>query len=134
MGKNNIKYTLTLTPQQAFEIQNALEAIMRWKLRQPEIMQEYLPERLHWKENFDEALEQRNKIREKLKEANDIAIPYLENLYTLKDEQWHRIYNIFATIRHARQQAEFPDSRGVDSYPVMDSGGVGLPDIKWEKT
>ena len=131
--KQSYEYTITLTSQQATEIQNALEAIMRWKLRQPNIMQEYLPERLPWKENFDEALEKRDLIREKLKEANDIAIPHLENLHTLKDDQWHRIYNIFAVIRHAIQQAEHPDSKGVDSYPVIDSGGVGLPEIKWEK-
>ncbi len=130
---NNYEYTITLTSQQAIEVQNALEAIMRWKLRQPNIMQEYLPERLPWKENFDEALEKRNIIQEKLKEANDIAIPHLENMYTLKDEQWHIIYNIFATIRHAIQQAERPDSKGVDSYPVINSGGAGLPEIQWRK-
>ena len=130
---NNYEYTITLTTRQATEVQNALEAIMRWKLRQPDIMQEYLPDRLPWDSNFDEAIEKRSVIREKIKEANDVAIPEFENLYKLKDEQWHIIYNIFATIRHAIQQAEHPDSRGVDSYPVLDSGGVGLPEIKWEK-
>lgn len=128
-----VEYTLTLKSKQAKEIQNALEVIMRWKLRQPSIVMEYLPNRLSWKNDFDDYLKKRDEITEYLEKANDIAIPKLENNNTLKDEQWDRIYNIFQVIRHAIQQAEYPDSKGVDSYPPFPSGNEPLPEIKWER-
>ncbi len=130
--KKKPEYILTLDSDQAIEILNALEAVMRWKLRQPEIMEESLPDRLDWKGDFDKSLRLRDTIRKKLKEANDIAIPELANRYTLKDAQWHRIYNIYQALRHARQQAEFPESKGVDSYPTYPSGSEPMPKVEWK--
>ena len=59
------EYTLTMTTAQAREVQNALEAIMRWMLKQSDIMREYLPDRLDWKQQ-------------------PISLPKAENLLFLK--------------------------------------------------
>ena len=131
--EKKFEYVLTLNSEQAREVMNTLEFMMRWKLKQPRLAVEYLPDRLDWKGDFDGSLKKRDAMIAALTEANNIAIPERENMYTLKDEQWHRIYNIFQVIRHAIQQAEYPDSKGVDSYPTFPSGGEPLPGIEWRK-
>jgi hypothetical protein len=123
-----------MNTKQAREVMNALEAIFRWKLKQPNIMREYLPDRLDWVNDFDASLAKRKGAEDLLKAANDLLIPYdFGDSKPLKDEQWHRIFNIYQTIRHAIQQAEYPDSKGVDSYPVYPSGNEPLPGIEWRE-
>lgn len=134
------EYTLTLTTAQAREVQNALEAIMRWILKQPEIMVEYLPDRLTWDGShdiFDIALAKREAGRDLLKAANDLLCPYS---YTngdapLKTDQWHRIYGIHQVIRHAIWEAESDDKSkwSVDSWTPYPSGNEELPKIEWRE-
>ncbi len=140
MSEKKFEYTITLTSKQALEVQNALEAIMRWKLKQPEIMREYLPDRLNWNHgaDFDISLEKRNAATELLKAANNLMIPYnYTNWNTeppLKDEQWYRIYNIFQVIRHAIWEAERDHTYySVDGQEPFSSGGEeDLPKIEWK--
>ena len=142
MAERNDKkfeYVLTLTTEQAREIQNALEAIMRWMLKQPEIMREYLPDRLDWTSgaDFDASLAKRKAATELLRAANDLMRPYNYSNPKeppLKDDQWHRIYNIFQVIRHALWEA-----RGDREYWCVDgnepfpSGAESLPKIEWRE-
>ena len=138
--EKEFSYTITLSSAQAREVQNALEAIMRWILRQPEIMREYLPDRLCWDyDAFDISLEKRNAATELLKAANNIMCPYNfanPNELPLKTDQWHRIYGIYQVIRHAIWEAE-TEEKGywcVDSDKPYKSGGVdNLPQIEWHK-
>lgn len=131
------EYTLTLSTAQAREVQDALEAIMRWKLKQPEIMREYLPDRLDWKHDFDISLAKRNAATELLKAANDLMCPYdyyQDKDKPLKDEQWNRIYNIFQVIRHAIWEAEnTKEFYTVDGNEPFPSGSEPLPKIEWKK-
>lgn len=131
------EYTLTLTTAQAREVQNALEAIMRWMLKQPEIMREYLPDRLDWKSDFDVSLAKRNAATELLKAANDLMCPYdyyRDKDKPLKDDQWHRLYNIFQVIRHAIWEAESDKKYCVvDGNRPFPSGDEPLPKIEWRK-
>ena len=133
------EYVLTLSTAQAREIKNALEAIMRWKLRQPDIMREYLPDRLDWTSgpDFDVSIAKRNAATELLKAANDLLCPYNyheENKKPLKDDQWHRIYNIYQVIRHAILETESDKAYyTVDSKEPFPSGAEALPGIEWRK-
>ena len=136
--KQEYEYVLTLTTQQAREIQNALEAIMRWKLRQPEIMVQLLPDRLDWKHgvDFDDCLARRNAARELLKGANDLMCPYdyTSSEKPLKDDQWHMVYGIFQVIRHAIWEAENDKKNWcVDGDKPMQTGSEPLPEIKWRE-
>lgn len=131
------EYTITLTTAQAREVQNALEAIMRWILKQPEIMEEYLPDRLDWDNGFDISLAIRSAGRNLLRAANDLLCPYS---YTdhgdapLKTDQWHRIYGIHQVIRHAIWEAESgKEYYTVDDYEPMQTGTEELPKIKWRE-
>ena len=135
-----VEYILTLDKEQAKEIQNALEVIIRWKLKQPELMKDYLPDRLNWKRgvDFDISLSKRKAATELLRAANDLLVPYDYSNPSLdqplKDEQWHRIYNIFQVIRHAIWESEESHAYWtVDSGDPFDSYGVGLPKIEWKK-
>lgn len=137
--KQEYEYVLTLTSQQAKEIQNAMEAIMRWKLRQPEIMVQLLPDRLDWKHgvDFDDCLARRNAARELLKGANDLMCPYdytISSEKPLKDDQWNRVYGIFQVIRHAIWEAEGnKESWCVDSEKPMQTGSEPMPEIEWRE-
>ena len=135
-----IEYVLTLNSNQIREIQNALEAIMRWKLRQPEIMREYLPDRLNWNhgKDFDISLAKKNAATELLKAANDLMVPYNyadRSELPLKDDQWCRIYNIYQVIRHAVWESEKPHEHWtVDSDEPFNAGGTdGMPGIEWRE-
>ena len=133
------EYILTLNAAQAREVQNALDAIMRWMLKQPEIMREDLPDRLDWSKGpeFDASLAKRNAATDLLKAANDLMCPY--DFYKdadkpLKDDQWHRIYNIYQVIRHAIWEAESDHEHWtVASGEPFPSGDEPLPKIEWKK-
>lgn len=131
------EYTITLSTAQAKEIQDALEAIMRWKLKQPEIMREYLPDKLNWSPagDFNNNIRLINTATELLRLANNIMIPYVSNSDpSLKDEQWNRIYNIFQVIRHAIWEAESDKkSYNVAAGEPMKYGKEDLPKIEWRK-
>lgn len=131
------EYTLTLTTAQAREVQNALEAIMRWILKQPDIMREYLPDRLDWESDFDVSLAKRDAATELLKAANDLMCPhsYIDTpSIPLKTYQWHRIYNIYQVIRHAIWEAESDHEHWtVASGEPFPSGDEPLPKIEWKK-
>ena len=139
MEEKKIEYVLTLTTEQAREIQDALEAIMRWKLKQPEIMREYLPDRLDWTSgvDFDISLAKRNAATELLKAANDLMCPYSyvnPKEPPLKDDQFHRIYDLFQVIRHAIWEARGDTEHWcVDSNEPFPSGTEPLPKIEWRE-
>lgn len=129
-----IEYVLSMDSKEAKEIQNALEAIMRWMLKQPEIMREYLPDRLDWKDDFDGSLKIRDAATEYLKKANNLLVPY-DWKTPIKTEQWYRIYNIYQVIRHAMWEAESNKSSWcVSADEPIDFAGIGLPKIIWRKT
>lgn len=140
MAEKKFEYTLTLTTKQAREIQDSLEVVMRWMLKQPEIMREYLPDRLCWDhgENFDISLAKRNAATEMLKAANDLLCPYdytNQGEAPLKNDQWHRIYGIYQVIRHAIWEAESDKKYcTVDGNTPMQTGEEPLPKIDWKQT
>lgn len=140
MAEKKFEYTLTLTTKQAREIQDSLEVVMRWMLKQPEIMREYLPDRLCWDhgETFDISLAKRKAATEMLKAANDLLCPYDQSEWRdnpLKNDQWHRIYGIYQVIRHAIWEAESNDKSkwSVDSWKPYPSGNEELPKIEWRE-
>lgn len=126
------EYTITLNTAQAREVQNALEAIMRWMLKQPELMVDFLPDKLPWNKNFDAALHQRDSVKRYLRLAIDAAIPGNDGL---KDDQWYMVYGIFQVIRHAIWEAESHDksSWSIASDTPIQWGPEPLPKIEWKK-
>ena len=118
------KYRLTMTPEQARLVSYACELYMRLKLGQ----YEELPFALIDLGNRDFA-EKRDKARGYLKDGFDAMLSD-RPLTEIKDEKWHRLYNIHQVVRHAIWQEEFPGTDGVWSYAPMDMGGVGLPEIE----
>ena len=128
-GNNMPKYVLTLTSEQAREINKCLELLMRWKLKQPDIMAQML---LDISDDVDVYCRKRDTMVPKLKEAMDICTPEdPENCGKLKDREWHVAYNILQAIRYQIHLAEYPESKGVSSYPPLDTGGVGIPECSF---
>lgn len=118
------EYTLTLNSVQAKEIDNTLELLMRWKLKQPGYMTDYL---LDFSDNNYN--EKHNKIQSLLKKAMDIAMP---NEFVRKDKEWYTLYNIHQAIRYAIHEAEHPETKGVDAYPPLNLGpGEPPPACTW---
>ena len=119
------EYTLTMSKEQAHEVLNAVELLMRLKLNQYEV----LPYTLI---NLDDP---------EYCEKRDDAIPLLRagfnTLYRgkrsdeWKDQQWHRLYDLYQVLRKAIHDAEHPDTIGVDSGPVMCTAGEPMAKCEW---
>lgn len=118
------KYILTMDPDQAKTACKAIELLMRLKLGQYEELPFALIDI-----SRDDFCDRRDIAKPHLKAAFDQMLGYKART-EYKDEEWHKLYNLFQVIRHAIWKMEHPDSMGVDSYPPMDSGGVGLPEIE----
>lgn len=124
----SLAYRLTLSPNQAHELNKAVELLMRLKLGQ----YEELPFALMNLGDMDFA------------GKRDRAKPYLQYAFGImqgdkrpgeyKDAEWHTLYDLYQVIRHMIQQAEHPDSDGVDSYPPICTGGERLAgaEILWD--
>ena len=119
-----MKYQMTMDSEQARLVSCACELYMRLKLGQ----YEELPFALMNLGDKDFA-EKRDKAKGYLKDAFDVMLSG-KPLTEVKDDRWHRLYNIHQVVRHAIWQAEFPGSGGVWSYEPMDLGGVGMPEIE----
>ena len=125
------EYTLTLNSDQAYEVLKTLELLMRWKLKQPDLVTYLL---LDMSEDVNTYCRKRDTISPKLKEAMDIMVPPSEEFIPgkLKDDEWYRIYNIFQVLRKAIHDAEHPNSTGVDAYPPMKFTSEPLPSCIWK--
>ena len=118
-----MRYTLTLTSEQAKVMDKAVELLLRLKLGQYK--------ELAW------AL--MGAGTEDFAKKRDEAAPHL--LYAFqtmsgklfpgwdKDEEWYRLYDLHQVVRHAIHDAEHPETDGVDSYPPICTAGEKLPEI-----
>ena len=120
----DIKYRLTMTPEQAHTANTAIELMMRLKLAQ-----------------YGELPYNLMDISDKQYcEKRDDAMPHLKAGFDAmfrgkrsdewKDHEWYVLYNLHQVIRHAIWGAEFPASTGVWSCEPMDFEGIGLPEIE----
>ena len=126
---NHVEYVLTMNSKQAKEINRAIDLLMRWKLKQPDIMSYML---LDINENVDDFCRRRESLVIALRDAMDIWKEDTPgNWAKLKDEEWHTLYNIYQAIRYQIHLAEHPDTKGVDSYPPMHFGGEPVPKCEW---
>ena len=128
------EYTLKLTSEQAKEIEYAVELLMRWKLKQENIVTWLLLN--HDEESSDDQsasvfCRKRDAMTPALKAAMDIQYSD-KNIH--KDHEWHVLYNIFQSVRKAIHDAEHPWTEGVDSYPPIDPLDIGIPACTWKKT
>ena len=122
--EKDIKYTLTLTSEEAKEIIKAVELLMRLKLNQSFMFSDSV---VSW--DFDVNMQKANKlVEEALNELFKNRKPG-----TYKNDEWYRLYNIYQVIRYAIHEAEYPSSTGVDSYPPMRMTDVPLPKCEWSK-
>lgn len=119
-----MRYTLTLTSEQAKVMDKAVELLLRLKLGQ------YKELAFALMDIGDEGFA----------EKRDEAAPHL--LYAFqtmsgrmfpgwdKDEEWFRLYDLHQVVRHAIHDAEHPGTIGVDSYPPVFTAGEKPPQIK----
>lgn len=120
MSKVNPTYTLTMSGTQARAVCNAVELLMRLKINQPE---EIPRSALNWGNGLsvDEWCRRRDKAEPLLRQAFNEMFPTWQDVK--KDEEWHRLYDLFQVIRYAIHEAENPSGTGVDSYPPMCTAG-----------
>lgn len=136
--REKVEYTLKLNSTQANEVLKAVDLLMRLKINQPEeISRAVMPEN-YWKDGkvdndaFDDFLLRRDRADGYMKMAFRAIFPRWEDVK--KDDEWHTLYNIYQSIRYQRHLAEFPNGRGVDSYPPMYFGGEKIPECSWRDT
>lgn len=116
-----MNYTLTMNSVQAREINKAVELLLRLKIGQ----YEQIPWAILGGEHPEEFCRKR-----------DTAKPYLQAAFGAmsddgignwkKDDEWHVLYDLHQVIRKAIHDAEYPETKGVDSYPVMHTGCEAL--------
>ena len=122
-----IEYTITLNSRQIRMTLKAVELLMRLKIKQAE----ELPYALMLKE--PDYAERRDAAMPNLRAAFEQLFHGKEPA-EWKDQDWYCLNCQYQVIRHALQQAEYPDSTGVDSYdPVQLSADEELPKISWRK-
>ena len=133
-----VEYTLKLNSAQANEVLKAVELLMRLKINQPkEIPNAVMPDD-YWedgkidKDAFNDFLQRRDRADEYLEKAFREIFPTWEKVK--KDDEWHTLYNILQALRYQRHLAEYPNGRGVDSYPPMYFGGEKIPECSWRDT
>ena len=129
-GEDEMKkpeYTLTMCSETAREINKAVELLMRWKLKQDDIVTSMV---LDFADK--EYCDKRDKIKPLMKMAMETAMPEPPvGFAKLKDDEWYLLYNVYQSIRYAIHEAEHPDSTGVDSYPPIPTGGQPIPKCEW---
>lgn len=120
MSKVNPAYTLTMSSTQARSVCNAVELLMRLKINQPEEIPRAV---LNWGNGLsvDEFCRRRDKAEPILRQAFGELFPTWHDVK--KDEEWHRLYDLYQVIRYAIHEAENPEGKGVDSYPPMCTAG-----------
>ena len=123
-----IEYTITMNSDQAHELCRAVELLMRLKLGQYNELPYMLLDL-----GAKDYCERRDDARPHLEKAFD-ALFRGKGPGDWKDEQWHRLYDLFQVLRYMIHEAEHPDSIGVDSYPPRSSNGEPLPEWSWCKT
>ena len=133
-----IEYTLKLNSTQAWEVLKAIDLLMRLKINQPtEISRAVMPDD-YWKDGkvdkdaFNKFIHRRDRADEYLEKAFREIFPRWENVKI--DDEWHTLYNILQSLRYQRHLAEFPNGRGVDSYPPMHFGGEPIRECSWRET
>lgn len=122
-----IVYTLTLEREQMAETLKAVELLMRLKLGQ----YNEIPFALL------------NIAQEDFCERRDGAKPLFEAAFAelfkgkpeteWKDDEWHVLYDLYQVMRYARHEAEYPDSKGVSSYPPMCTAGKPMAKCEWRE-
>lgn len=122
-----IAYTLTMDKEQLSETLKAVEFLMRMKLAQCN----EIPFAL-----LDAA-------QEDFCERRDGAKPLFEAAFAelfkgkpdteWKDDEWHVLYDLYQVMRYARHEAEYPDSKGVDSYEPICTAGKPMATCQWRE-
>ena len=127
-----LTYTLTMTGEQAKTVNKAVELLMRLKINQPhEIPRAVMEYGMYNDLGVDEFCKRRDAAEPHLDAAfREIFTKWEE---VKKDHEWHVLYNVYQAIRYQIHEAEHPQSTGVDSYPPINSGGVGIPKCTYEK-
>ena len=123
----NIEYTMTMTSETAHSMLKAVDLLMRLKLGQ-------------YREICFALLDI---CKPDFCDRRDISEVYLEQAFKAlfdgkkneeyKDDEWHRLYNIFQVLRYQIHLAESPDGTGVDSYPPLLLGDQPLPECSFCK-
>lgn len=125
-----VEYTLKLNSQQTNYLLKAVDLLMRLKINQPKEISRDVMDGMYARLGIDEYLRRENLANEYLEKAFAVIFPSYNEVQ--KDEEWHVLYNIYQAVRYQRHLAEFPNSKGVDSYPPMDLSGYGIPECTWE--
>ena len=127
-----IEYTLKLDSKQAPIILHAIELLMRIKINQPEEISRSVLDGLYDRIGCDEYCKRRDRANEHLNKAFREIFPTWYEVK--KDQEWYILYNTYQALRYQRHLAEFPESKGVDSYPPMPTGGEAIPECSWRET
>ena len=126
-----IEYTLKLNSTQAAYVLKAVDLLMRLKINQPEEISRDVLDGMYERLGSNEYCNRRDKANSYLRLAFLEIFPTWDEVK--KDDEWHSLYNIYQALRYQRHLAEYPNSKGVDSYPPMHFGGEEIPECTWEK-
>ena len=128
MGQNKLTYTLTMSADQCHAVNEAVEFLMRLKLNQ---YREIPSAVLDWGDGIgvDEFCKRRDEAETHLEAAFKALFPTWKDVK--KDQEWHRLYDLYQVIRKAIHDAEHPGTTGVDSYEPMCTAGEKMAKCEW---
>lgn len=125
-----IEYNLKLNSKQTAYVLKAVDLLMRLKINQPEEISRDVLDGMYERLGIDEYCNRRDKANSYLRLAFLEIFPTWDEVK--KDDEWHSLYNIYQALRYQRHLAEYPNSKGVGSYPPMYFGGEQIPECTWE--
>ena len=130
MSDKNITYTLIMSAEQCNAVSGAVELLMRLKINQPEEIPRAV---LAWGEGLsvDEWCKRRDRAAPCLRLAFKEMFPPCHVLK--KDQEWHRLYDLYQVIRRAIHDAEHPQTTGVDSYDPMCTAGEKMAKCEFKE-
>ena len=130
MTENKIEYTLKLNSAQVGVVLHALDLLNRIIINQPSHVTSVALDGMYNRIGIDEYCRRRDKANDYMKLA--FSEIFRSEADVLKTEEWDTSYNILQALRYQRHLAEYPNSKGVDSYPPIYFGGEPVPECTWE--
>lgn len=119
-----MRYTLTLTSEQARAMDKAVELLLRLKLGQYKELSYTLMD-VGEKDFADRMHEAEPHLLYAFQTMSRRTFPGWD-----KDTEWFRLYDLHQVVRKAIHDAEHPETIGVDSYPPVCTAGEPLAKIE----
>jgi hypothetical protein len=125
--ENDFTYILTMSSSQCHAVCESVEFLMRLRMAQTDEIPRHV---LEWGKGLsvDEWCRRRDEAEPLLNAAFRILFPSWTE--TRRDD---RLYDLYQVMRKAIRDTEYPETTGVDSYPLMQTAEEPMAKCEWGK-